>query len=204
MINIAEVEEKLRKRIPGTIGKRKFFSVCIPLVEASEGMSLLFEVRASKMKTQPGDICFPGGRIEEGETPLQCALREMEEEIGIGASDSEVLGQFDTLYEFSGHTLYTFVVKLSKDAIKKICMNEYEVAEVFTVPMEFFIENPPKSYDVEVVSKLDDFPYEETGISPDYKWRRGVNVLPLYRYGDKIIWGMTARIVRWFAEQIFV
>ena len=74
--------------------------------------------------------------------------------------------------------------------------------ELFTVPIRFFKENPAEIYDIDVVSDTSDFPYDETGISPDYKWRRGKNLLPLYRYNDKIIWGITARIVKWFVEQI--
>lgn len=68
---------------------------------------MVFEVRAAGLKTQPGDICFPGGRMEEGETALQCALRELKEETGISPSDLRVLGQFDTLHEILGtHFIY--------------------------------------------------------------------------------------------------
>lgn len=200
VISIREIEEKMKNRKIGTIDWYKFFSVTIPLIETEEGLSLLFEVRSSKLKTQPGDICFPGGRIEEGETPYESALREMEEEIGI--SSAKMLGQFDTLHEFSGHTLYTFVAELPSGSLDKINLNEEEVEEVFTVPLSFFKENPAKIYDIDVVSDVSEFPYEETGISPDYKWRKGKNLLPLYRYKDKIIWGITARIVKWFVEQI--
>ena len=200
VISIREIEEKMKNRKIGTIDWYKFFSVTIPLIETEEGLSLLFEVRSSKLKTQPGDICFPGGRIEESETPYESALREMEEEIGI--SSAKMLGQFDTLHEFSGHTLYTFVAELPPGSLDKINLNEEEVEEVFTVPLSFFKENPAKTYDIDVVSDVSEFPYEETGISPDYEWRKGKNLLPLYRYKDKIIWGITARIVKWFVEQI--
>lgn len=202
MITVKEIGEKLQDRPVGTIDWYKFFSVTIPLVETEEGLSMVFEVRSSKLKTQPGDICFPGGRIEEGETPQACALRELEEETGIPPYEMKVLGQFDTLHEFSGHTLYTFVTALSAEALKKARLNENEVEELFTVPIRFFKENPAEIYDIDVVSDTSDFPYDETGISPDYKWRRGKNLLPLYRYNDKIIWGITARIVKWFVEQI--
>ena len=73
---------------------------------------------------------------------------------------------------------------------------------MFTVPLKFFRENTAEIYDIDVVSDVSDFPYDKTGISPDYKWRKGKNLLPLYRYEDKIIWGITARIVKWFIEQI--
>jgi coenzyme A diphosphatase NUDT7 len=202
LINVRDIEEKLKKRPVGTVDWYKFFSVTIPLIETEEGLSMVFEVRAAGLKTQPGDICFPGGRMEEGETALQCALRELKEETGISPSDLRVLGQFDTLHEFSGHTLYTFAVSLAPQALQKARLNQEEVAELFTVPLKFFRENTAEIYDIDVVSDVSDFPYDKTGISPDYKWRKGKNLLPLYRYEDKIIWGITARIVKWFIEQI--
>ena len=202
LINVRDIEEKLKKRPVGTVDWYKFFSVTIPLIETEEGLSMVFEVRAAGLKTQPGDICFPGGRMEEGETALQCALRELKEETGISPSDLRVLGQFVTLHEFSGHTLYTFAVSLAPQALQKARLNQEEVAELFTVPLKFFRENTAEIYDIDVVSDVSDFPYDKTGISPDYKWRKGKNLLPLYRYEDKIIWGITARIVKWFIEQI--
>ena len=202
LINVRDIEEKLKKRPVGTVDWYKFFSVTIPLIETEEGLSMVFEVRAAGLKTQPGDICFPGGRMEEGETALQCALRELKEETGISPSDLRVQGQFDTLHEFSGHTLYTFAVSLAPQALQKARLNQKEVAELFTVPLKFFRENTAEIYDIDVVSDVSDFPYDKTGISPDYKWRKGKNLLPLYRYEDKIIWGITARIVKWFIEQI--
>ena len=202
LINVRDIEEKLKKRPVGTVDWYKFFSVTIPLIETEEGLSMVFEVRAAGLKTQPGDICFPGGRMEEGETALQCALRELKEETGISPSDLRVLGQFDTLHEFSGHTLYTFAVSLAPQALQKARLNQEEVAELFTVPLKFFRENTAEIYDIDVVSDVSDFPYDKTGISPDYKWRKGKNLLPLYRYEDKIIWGITARIGKWFIEQI--
>lgn len=201
-MDIDQIRTKLTDREVGTIGKHKFFSVCIPLVPTDEGLSVLMEVRASELKTQPGDICFPGGNMEDGETPLECALREMEEETGIPAAEADILGQFDTLYGFSGYTLYTFVAALPGGILDRTRINEDEVSELFTVPLDFFAETVLENYDVDVVSKVDDFPYEKTGISPDYNWRKGKNVLPLYRYKDRIIWGMTARILKWMSEKI--
>ena len=201
-MDIDQIRTKLTDREVGTIGKHKFFSVCIPLVPTDEGLSVLMEVRASELKTQPGDICFPGGNMEDGETPLECALREMEEETGIPAAEADILGQFDTLYGFSGYTLYTFVAALPGGILDRTRINEDEVSELFTVPLDFFAETVTENYDVDVVSKVDDLPYEKTGISPDYNWRKGKNVLPLYRYKDRIIWGMTARILKWMSEKI--
>ena len=117
-ISISRIADRLRGRSPRPLGRHSFFSVMIPLCRGAGGeLSLLFEVRSSKLRHQPGDICFPGGKIEEGETPLECALREFAEETGIAASSLDVLGQFDTLYGFADYTLYTFVAELPAAAL---------------------------------------------------------------------------------------
>lgn len=167
-----------------------------------DGLKLLFEVRSSKLKNQPGDICFPGGKVEKGETPLKAALREFEEETGIPGSEIEVVAQFDTLYGFADYTVYTFAARINESSLSKIKINAEEVEEIFTVPLKFFKDNPPKVYELDIVSESENFPYEETGISPGYSWRKGKNVLPVYHAGNRVIWGMTARIVKQFAEEI--
>ena len=76
--------EHLRRRyadhVPGLLGARHSYAVLCPLVERPDGLHLLFEVRSAALHRQPGEVCFPGGRMEAGETPEQCALRETEEE----------------------------------------------------------------------------------------------------------------------------
>ena len=79
--------EHLRRRyadhVPGLLGARHSYAVLCPLVERPDGLHLLFEVRSAALHRQPGEVCFPGGRMEAGETPEQCALRETEEELAI-------------------------------------------------------------------------------------------------------------------------
>ena len=65
-------------------------AVFMPLVEADGKLSLLFEVR-SKLIGQAGEVCFPGGRIEEGESPLDAAVRETMEELELGRKAASLL-----------------------------------------------------------------------------------------------------------------
>lgn len=186
----------------GAIGERRYYSVMILLLERKDGLHILFERRSCKLKAQPGDICFPGGRMEAGETPLECALRETEEEIGISRNQIEVLGQFDTMYEIASITLHTFVGVIEEKDFFAAKLNDAEVDKIFTVPFDFFLQKNPMVYESKIVQKVDDFPYEETGIRPDYKWRTGQNQIPIYKYNEDVIWGLTGRIIKWFVEKM--
>jgi hypothetical protein len=80
------------------------------------------------------------------------------------------------------------------------------VAKVFTVPFKFFEEVEPYIYEYDVVQKVDDFPYEEMGVNPDYKWRVGRNLVPIWHYGEgedrQLLWGLTALITLWLKQKL--
>ena len=196
-MDIKLIKEKMKGRKPGVIGDRKEFAVLIPLVEREDGLHLLFEKRSGNIK-QPGDTCFPGGRIEAGESITECALRETAEEIGI--TDVEVIGQFDSILEVNRITMHTVVGIVTEGALKNVRINSDEVADIFTVPLDFFVTAEPMSHTVKIIQDTADFPYEETGIRKDYKWRVGHQEILIYHYKDRIIWGLTARIAKWFAD----
>ena len=196
-MDINGLKEKMAGRKPGVIGDRREFAVLIPLVERADGLNLLFEKRSGSVK-QPGDICFPGGRIEAGEGITECALRETAEEIGI--TDVEVIGEFDSILEVNRITMHTVVGIIAEDSIKNARLNSDEVADIFTVPLDFFVSTEPMSHTVRIIQDTADFPYEETGIRKDYKWRVGHQEILIYHYEDRIIWGLNARIARWFAD----
>ena len=196
-MDINGIKEKMAGRKPGVIGDRKEFAVLIPLLEREDGLHLLFEKRSGNIK-QPGDTCFPGGRIEAGESITECALRETAEEIGI--TDVEVVGQFDSILEVNRITMHTVVGIVTEGALKNVRLNSDEVADIFTVPLDFFVTAEPMSHTVKIIQDTADFPYEETGIQKDYKWRVGQQEIFIYHYEDRIIWGLTARIAKWFAD----
>ena len=77
-------------RTPGFVAQKRFFSVLTPLIKVDGEWHVLFETRSSNVE-QPGEICFPGGAMEEGETAAECAVREAcEEIIGLGPEDIEI------------------------------------------------------------------------------------------------------------------
>jgi len=192
--------EALRRRYgghtPGLMGARHRFAVLCPLVEKNDGMHLLFEVRAAALR-QGGEVCFPGGRAEEGETPVACALRETEEELSIPRSEITLLGTPDFICNQRGFLLYPLLGLISPAGMEALCPSPAEVAEVFTVPLDFFRTTEPEVYTYDLVPQVQsDFPYEAVGVSRDYPWAAGHVEVPVWYYQGHAIWGMTARIVR--------
>jgi len=87
----------LARRQPGLMDATGRYAVLVPMVEGEEGLSLLYEVRAHTLRRQPGEVCFPGGRLEPGEDAVSCALRETWEELGIPRPAVEVVAELDWL-----------------------------------------------------------------------------------------------------------
>ena len=106
--------EHWRGHVPGLMNARAAYAVLVPVVcEEGKEPALLFEVRAKTLRRQPGEVCFPGGRLELGETPVQCALREAGEELGIPAGAVEVIGALDFLAHQSGFLMHPVLAKVN-------------------------------------------------------------------------------------------
>lgn len=172
-------------------------AVLCPLVETSQGLSLLYEVRAASLKRQPGEVCFPGGRVEPGETAADCALRETHEELNIPPSAVEILGQSDFVCHPSGIVLQPVVGFVRPEGMAALRPGRSEVAETFLVPVSFFLETPPQVYAYEMRPSIpEDFPYEAVGVGPDYAWAHSRVNVNVWHWDGHPIWGMTARITK--------
>src|SRR6059058_5396943 len=81
-------------------------AVLIPIVEREDGLYLLFTQRSAHMRKHPGQISFPGGRVESGDlSHIEAALRETEEEIGLDRSFVTVAGFLDAHLALSGYSI---------------------------------------------------------------------------------------------------
>lgn len=182
-------------RTPGLIGFEDYrkYAVMVPAVLENGGLSLLFEVRAKHLGTQPGEVCFPGGRLEGMETPAEAAVRETCEELLVSRESVELITQGDIFLHPAGMAVYPFLGVL-KD-YENTCSRD-EVDRVFKVPLKWLMEQRAESYRVSVtMAPGEDFPYGRVPGGRKYSWRAGGYQVNFYQYGDEVIWGMTARIL---------
>src|SRR5690606_15307144 len=130
------------------------------------------EVRSSTMRSQPGDICFPGGRIDPAdESPLFAALRETHEELGVKPETVEVLGPLSPYVASPSFVVYPFVGIIDYNEIIR-SYNKNEVEEVFTVPLHYLLSHEPYMHPVMVNLTPDsNFPYDRIRNGENYQWR---------------------------------
>ncbi|MBR7045993.1 MAG: CoA pyrophosphatase [Lachnospiraceae bacterium] len=182
-------------------------AVLIPILEEADTLQILLEVRSFRLRSQPGEICFPGGRIERGETPLEAALRETREELLVGEDQIRILGQLPRTTGPSLAPLYVFAGLLTN---YRESFSEEEVAYIMKVPLRYFLEHEPEHHRVRFKSVPDeDFPYDLIPGGRDYRWREKSYDIPFYRgirAGQEnssegpVLWGMTARVLDQFAK----
>ena len=187
---------EFQSRQAAMIGESRFrkYAVLAPIVETADGKCLLFEKRSAHLRRQPGEICFPGGKLESGEDPLRCAVRETTEELRVEERQIDVLGPGDIFVSPFNIIIYPFIGALKE---YRNTYNPDEVAEVLAVPIGFFLKNPPETYGSTIVNRLPEgFPYERIPGGEHYPWASGSYDVLFYQYNDLVIWGITAYIVQ--------
>jgi len=114
-------------------------AVLVPLIAHPTGLTVLFTLRTPHLADHAGQISFPGGRIDPGDTDEQAAaLREAREEIGLAASDIRLVGQLDTYVTRTGFRVEPVVGLLSPPLVLR--PDPFEVAEVFEAPLDFLVD----------------------------------------------------------------
>lgn len=200
--DLMKIKAKLQKKSPMPVDVKNRFAVMIPLIKRKGEIHLLFEKRALTLRNQPGEISFPGGRIEKNETPWEAALRETCEELLIEEKDLEIYAEGDFLVNPYAAIIYTFIGEIKKDFFE-ISPSKDEVESIFTVPLKFFMETEPKTYTINLkVNRIEDFPYHLIPNGENYKFKRGREEVLFYDYKGQIIWGFTAKMARRFVERI--
>ena len=201
-MELEKFREKFSGHTPTLLNHRGCSAVLVPLVESGGELCLLYEVRSATV-SQPGEVCFPGGRMERGETPTECALRETYEELGIAAQDIDILGELDFLYIRGDRLLYPILAKINSAALPQMTPVPNEVSETFLVPLSWLRDNPPTFYRHRQEADMPEFPYEAVGISSDYPWSRHFAEIPIYHGLPHHLWGMTARITYYLLQDLY-
>jgi 8-oxo-dGTP pyrophosphatase MutT (NUDIX family) len=155
-------------------------AVLVPLVVRPQGMTVLLTQRTDHLTAHAGQISFPGGRLEpEDRDPVDAALRETEEEVGLPRSHVEIVGRLDTYVTGTGFEVTPCVgfVRVPYP----MNPDPFEVAEVFEVPLGFILD--PANHQRQS--------RERAGVL------RTFFVLP---YENRYIWGATAGMLVNLAE----
>ena len=173
-------------------------AVLIPILQSTDSMgqsklSFVLTVRAKKLKKHSVEISIPFGKIEKNETPVQSALRETKEEIGVGSELIQILGKFEPVITMTGFIINPIVGLLGTDTFK---INPDEVQKILIVPFDFFLntkslkENP--YYVGDSYLPFLSFDYKEFEI-----------VEGIEKSSQFTIWGATAHMIARFFHLIF-
>lgn len=194
----------MKQHNPIILGSEAFskFSVLLPLVEIDNELHLVYEVRAESLRRQPGEICFPGGKIDKTDSsPQFAAVRETMEELNVKAEQIDSVYPLNYLVSPYGMIVYPYVGFLNVSDLP--IPNEDEVSEVFTVPLSHFLSTEPAIHKVEFVAQPEEnFPYELVPGGKNYTFRKRVYEEYFYPYKGYSIWGLTARITAEFVKLI--
>ena len=157
-------------------------SVLVPLIERGAGLGVILTRRAAHLRNHPGQIAFPGGRQDPTDpTPLDAALREAREEIGLAREQVTVLGGFDAHETVTRFSVSPFVGLVRSDFTPVI--DPAEVEEVFEVPLAFVLD--PANHQTH-----------------RRHWPGGWRRYQAIPYGPHYIWGATARMLISLGERL--
>lgn len=158
----------------------KIAAVLFPLIEKNNELKVILTTRSKDLPSHPGQVCFPGGKLEKTDKNIiECAKRESFEEVGIKSDQINLLGQLDDCITGTNFKVTPVIGLIDSNYIP--VLQENEVADIFEVPLDYFIEKNNQ--------KIEYANYKNKSYSYyQYNWK------------NKKIWGSTARIIVNFCE----
>jgi len=157
-------------------------AVLCPLVIRQGQVRVILTRRSSQLRHHPGQVAFPGGKVDAGDaTPLAAALREASEEIGLDAAHVELMGELPEHETVTGFRMHPFVGLVSSDFAPR--SDPGEVEEVFEVPLRHLLD--PARCTVH-----------------SRQWRGQTRSYYAMPYGPYYIWGATARVLKSLSDMV--
>lgn len=201
VMDIPLIKKMLKNKQFSVLDSTHESAVLVPIIKVNHETHILFEVRALSLNNQPGEICFPGGKIEKDESALNCAIRETSEELNISEDNIEIIDRLACLVTSFNMTIYSFCGILNNIRFDSIKFNEDEVASIFSVPINDLLNQEPLSSNMTVTLETpEDFPFHLIPGREAYEWKAGKCPVYFYKYKNYIIWGITAKILKNFLD----
>lgn len=123
--------------VEGQEGDPHLAAVLVAITDRPEP-GLILTVRREDMRKHPGQVAFPGGRIDEGETAVRAALREAQEELALDPDQVQILGETDSYRTVTGYGVTPVVGLVPPDL--PLVPNPQEVADWFEAPLDFVLD----------------------------------------------------------------
>ncbi len=194
-MTIEQIQSIYQNRKARPILPLRYYAVMALLTEQNGELHFVLNKRAEGVH-QPGDICFPGGHCEKGECTRSAALRETEEEMGIAKERILLLGKSDYMLTVYRGKIQPYIGYITPETYAAIRPCPKEVAEVFTVPLSFFAQNPPEVHTMRWLPDLpEDFPFDRIEGGKNYPFSRAQVGQRFYTYQGHTIWGFTAQVI---------
>lgn len=194
-LDICKVSKIFTERDSKPIMNLRYYAILALLTRKEGELCFVLNKRAENVR-QPGDICFPGGRQEGDESLKDTALRETWEELGIPVEKITLLGKSDYMQTIYHGIIQPYIGFVDYCVLRCSTPNADEVAEIFTVPVSYFLNNCPEVHNlIWEVSFSDTFPYDRIQGGKAYPFGKSKIAELFYEYKGHTIWGLTAQII---------
>ena len=178
-----DLNPEVRAALPEARKLRKA-AVLVPLIERGSGLNVVLTRRSAMLKHHPGQIAFPGGKVERDDaSPEAAALREAHEEIGLDPETVSVLGELPFHETVTSFEIRPFVGLITRDFAPVPEVGE--VDEVFEVPLRFVMDPA----NLAVRSRV---------------WHGTMRHFYVIPYGPYYIWGATARMLKMMSDRVWL